>query len=108
MSQLVVERLLGRLMTDGEFRRGFYANPSATCVRESLDVTSRELEALLTLGQSRLQAFAKELDTRIVRAPLGGARYWSGWAGSVASSRERGHAAPQDVRPRMTRRVRRA
>ncbi len=101
MSQRAVERLLGRLMTDGEFRRGFYANPSATCAQESLDVTARELDALLTLGQSRLRAFAKELDARIVRAPLGGARYWSNWAGNVASSREAG------VRPRMARRAKR-
>jgi hypothetical protein len=88
MSQQAVEGTLGRLITDSEFRRGFYADPAATCLRESLDLTTRELEALMALGQTRLQAFAKGIDARIVRAALGGgAHYWSSWAGA---SRERG------------------
>ena len=80
MSQRTVERTLGRLVTDSEFRRGFYADPAETCVRESLDLTTREIEALMALDQSRLRAFAKALDARIVRAAVGGAHYWSGWA----------------------------
>ncbi len=81
MSQRVVEGTLGRLITDSEFRRGFYADPAATCLREALDLTTRELQALVALDQARLQAFAKALDARIVRATVGGSHYWSGWAG---------------------------
>lgn len=80
MSQRAVEGTLGRLITDSEFRRGFYADPAATCVHESLDLTTRELEALMALDQSRLQTFARVLDARIVRASVGGAHYWNGWA----------------------------
>lgn len=87
MSQQAVEGTLGRLITDSEFRRCFYTDPAATCLRESLDLTTRELEALMALGPTRLQEFAKGIDARIVRAALGGAHYWSSWAGA---SRERG------------------
>lgn len=73
MSQRVVEGLLGRLVTDREFRRMFFENPAGTCLRESLDLTGPELEALLALDQGYLVKFAKELDARIVRASLTGA-----------------------------------
>ena len=89
MSQRAVEGILGRLITDSEFRRGFYADPAAMCVREALDLTTRELEALMTLDQSRLRTFASVLDARIVRAAVGGAHYWSGWMNSASHPRER-------------------
>lgn len=88
MSQRTVERTLGRLVTDSEFRQGFYADPAETCRRESLDLTTRELDALMGLDQTRLQAFAKELDARIVRAAVGGAHYWSDWASGGRGLRE--------------------
>ncbi len=100
MSQRAVEGTLGRLITDSEFRRVFFADPAATCVRESLDLTTRELEALLALDQSRLQAFAKVLDARIVRAAIGGSHYWANWAGR---SRERGKLVHGAARPRFAR-----
>ena len=89
MSQRTVEGTLGRLITDSEFRRVFYADPAETCVRESLDLTARELEALMGLDQSQLQAFAKGLDARIVRATVGGTHYWSYWASGARGLRER-------------------
>ena len=103
MSQRAVEGTLGRLITDSEFRRGFYANPAATCLREALDLTTRELEALIALDQSRLHDFAKVLDARIVRAGLGGAHYWSEWASSARGSRERNKLTPGASRPRFAR-----
>lgn len=99
MSQQAVEWTLGRLITDSEFRRGFYADPAATCVRESLDLTTREIEALMAVDQAGLQTFAMGLDARIVRASVGGAHYWSSWAGAA---RERGKPGPGS-RPRLTR-----
>jgi len=103
MSQRAVEGILGRLITDSEFRRGFYADPAATCLRESLDLTARELEALLALDPVRVQAFAKALDTRIVRATVGGTHYWSPWAARTRDIRERGKVAAVESRPRLAR-----
>ncbi len=68
MSQKAVESLLGRLLTDQAFRRRFYAEPAATCRAESLDVTGRELEAVLAVEEAHLIGFAGQLDPRIVRA----------------------------------------
>jgi transposase-like protein len=63
-----VEWLLGRLTTDREFRQRFYSDPTGTCASERVNLTSRELAALLSLEQTAIEEFAKRLDPRIVRA----------------------------------------
>ena len=68
MSQRAVEALLGRLITDLDFRTKFYDQPSATCDKEAFELTTRELEALLLLDEASLEGFAKLVDARIVRA----------------------------------------
>jgi len=68
MSQKAVEGLLGRLITDRGFRRHFYDEPVASCAQESLEVTPRELEALLRLNEMHIEELAKRLDPKIVRA----------------------------------------
>lgn len=70
MSQRAVEGLLGRLITDKAFRHKFYEEPVASCAQESLEVTQRELEALLRLDELHLEQFAKRLDPKIVRATV--------------------------------------
>ena len=70
MSQKAVESLLGRLLTDPEFRRRFYEEPAASCRQEALDVTSREIEAILVVDEVQFEQFAKQLDPRIVRAAV--------------------------------------
>ena len=72
MSQKAVESLVGRLLTDEEFRRRFYQEPAATCLQESVDVTAREIGAVLALEEAEVDAFARRLDLRIVRAAVGG------------------------------------
>jgi hypothetical protein len=67
MSQKVVEGLLGRLLTDEEFRHRFYLQPAGTCRDGSFDLTSRELEALLRLDEAEVSGFAKRLAPRMVR-----------------------------------------
>jgi len=70
MSQKAVESLLGRLLTDQDFRRRFYEEPAVTCQHEAVDVTSRELEAILVVDQIQFEQLAKRLDPRIVRAAI--------------------------------------
>ena len=103
MSQQAVEGTLGRLITDSEFRRAFYADPAATCRRDSLDLTTGELEALMALDRLRLHAFAKGLDARIVRAAVGGAHYWSEWAGDAHGARNQGKLGPAGSKPKLVR-----
>ncbi len=93
MRRHAVEEALGRLITDSDFRRLFYMDPVATCRRESLDLSAHEIEALVALNPSRLQAFARVLDARIVRATVGSAHYWSRWASSASGARERRRVA---------------
>jgi hypothetical protein len=70
MSQKGVEGLLGRLITDGEFRKRFYQEPAASCMKEKLEITTRELEALITLEETAVEQFARRLDPKIVRAAI--------------------------------------
>ena len=74
MSQEHVERLLGRLTTDRDFRQRFYQHPADMCVRESLELTTQELAAVLSLEQARIEEFTSRLDPRIVRASAGADR----------------------------------
>jgi hypothetical protein len=70
MSQRAVENLLGRLLTDAEFRHRFFREPAASCRQETVDVTSREIEAVLVVDGVEFERFAKQLDPRIVRATV--------------------------------------
>jgi hypothetical protein len=70
MAQKAVETLLGRLLTDEDFRRRFFEEPLAVCRQEAFDVTSRELEAILATDEVQFAQFVKQLDPRIVRATL--------------------------------------
>src|SRR5262249_39000574 len=88
-SQRVVESLLGRLITDAEFRREFHADPSGTCRREGTDVTARELEAMLRIGEAPLAEMSKRLDLRIMRAVNNESRLFS----SAIMARPRPQAA---------------
>jgi len=70
MSQRGVETFLGRLLTDSDFRERFYQEPGGDSLAEGIDLTTRELEAVLSLQESRVAAFSKLLDVRIVRAAM--------------------------------------
>ncbi|MFP4438063.1 MAG: Franean1_4349 family RiPP [Chloroflexaceae bacterium] len=63
MSQEAVERVLGRAMTDAEFRRQLIDNARAACV--GYDLTEEELDALEALDAESMKAFAGTLDARI-------------------------------------------
>jgi len=70
MSQKGVEGLLGRMLTDSDFRRRFYQDPAAACIAAAMEVTTRELEAVLTVEEARIAELSKTLDARIVRADV--------------------------------------
>ena len=74
MSQRAVEQLLGRVITDPEFRRRFYEDAAATCDAAGLQLTQRELEAVQATAEMAVRAFSAHLDPRIVRAALGPGR----------------------------------
>lgn len=102
MSQKGVEGLLGRMVTDKDFRQRFYQEPAATCVAEAMEVTTRELEAVQRLDETHVAEFAKHLDTRIVRASVNGGVLHARQAGDVSSMH---HEAAEDrlSRPKQQR-----
>lgn len=102
MSQKGVEGLLGRMATDGDFRRRFYQDPAATCIAQAMEVTTRELEAVLALNEARIAEFSKMLDRRIVRAQVNGASHGGTTAEQVIGDRTDALSQP-DVRARQYR-----
>lgn len=82
MSQRAVESVLGRLITDVDFRARFLARPAEAC-RENGDVlTARETEALLRIDLGALHAIAVTLDPKIVRAAAPGSLRRDGSGGA--------------------------
>lgn len=73
MSQANVERIVGRLATDEDFRRDFHANPERVVqdlADRGVELTRAELDALVTLDPSTFDRFADALDPRLQKASL--------------------------------------
>jgi hypothetical protein len=68
MSQLAVERVLGRLVTDTDFRTEFFGEPANVCRDHGFELTPVELAALLHVDERALHILAAHLDPKIVRA----------------------------------------
>jgi hypothetical protein len=76
MSQKTVERILGKLATDEEFRQRFRGAPGETIDAASPEpecLTAVEREALCAVDPELLERFADALDPRLqrVRIPAG-------------------------------------
>lgn len=73
MSQANVERIVGRLATDEDFRRDFHEDPDRV-VRDLTDrgfeLTRAEVAALATLDPATFDSFAEVLDPRLQKASL--------------------------------------
>jgi len=67
MSQQVVERTLGKLLTDESFRERFLAAPRVAALQAGLRLSDIELAALSGLSRSALRSFSASLDPRICR-----------------------------------------
>jgi len=68
MSQRAVESVLGRLLTDFEFRARFFTDAHGACRSGEFILTERERSALLRLDLPALHDLAVRLDPTIVRA----------------------------------------
>src|ERR1700745_4032894 len=72
VSQHAVERTLGKLATDDEFRARFFANPAVAAWEAGLPLSPVELEALSGLSRAAIARFSQSLDGRIRRLCVGG------------------------------------
>jgi len=75
MSQYNVERVIGRLITDEEFRGRFAENPR-TVLEEitacGVELTGLELQVLASLDPDLTERYAQEIDPRIQKINLRG------------------------------------
>jgi hypothetical protein len=67
VSQAAVERTLGKLVTDNQFRASFFTNPTAATWEAGLALSPSELEALASLSPAAVARFSRSLDARIIR-----------------------------------------
>jgi hypothetical protein len=67
MSQRGVERTLGKLITDDDFREWFFADPAAATIHIGVELTSAEVEALERIPRNLLTDLCQRLDGRICR-----------------------------------------
>jgi hypothetical protein len=70
MSQRAVEQILGKLLTDEEFRRRFFEDPHCACFRSGFELSPVELEAVMRTPRTPLAALSRRLDDRILRLCL--------------------------------------
>ena len=73
MAQRIVETVIGRLITDEEFRFRFMANPERTllALRDTgLDLSRTEIAALVGTNPSIWQRAADVIDPRLQKASL--------------------------------------
>ena len=70
MSQSAVERTLGKLATDEEFRARFFEDPGAATWEAGLRLSPIEVEALSRLSRTAIDRFSRSLDGRIRRLCL--------------------------------------
>jgi delta 1-pyrroline-5-carboxylate dehydrogenase len=70
MSQVAVERTLGKLVTDATFRRRFFRNPAAASFLAGLELSGVEVDALSRLPVEAIEHFSTYLDDRICRCML--------------------------------------
>jgi hypothetical protein len=73
LAQRIVETVIGRLITDEEFRSEFMANPERTllALRDiGLDLSRTEIAALVSTNPSIWQRTADVVDPRLQKASL--------------------------------------
>ena len=66
MSQKAVEQVIGRMVTDAEFRKLVFSDPDKALAK--YDLTADERQAILALKSKDVEHFAGKLDKRISKA----------------------------------------
>jgi hypothetical protein len=75
MSQHNVEKVIGRLVTDEAFRRGFVEDPAAalaSLAERGVELTECERQALRTVDAGLLTRFADTIDPSLQKSDLRG------------------------------------
>ena len=67
MSQCAVEQVLGKLLTNEDFRHEFFEDPQRACFLFGLKLSPVELEAVMQIPRTHLAALSQCLDDRIRR-----------------------------------------
>jgi len=88
-SHSTVEALLGRMLTDAAFRRGFFTEPANACEDNGYQLTVLQLAAVQRLDVRMIERLARRLDQRIVRAVLPAPRTRSARASGLARESRR-------------------
>lgn len=65
MSHEAISIIIGRAVTDAEFRQQLMKDAAETC--KGYDLTAEELEALEDIDEESLVAFAKSLPERLIK-----------------------------------------
>jgi hypothetical protein len=66
MSQQVVEQVIGRAVTDPEFRNLLFSDPDQALA--GYDLTEEERKAILAMESKHVEDFAGKLDARITKS----------------------------------------
>ncbi len=66
MSQKAVEQIIGRMVTDSQFRKLVFSDPDQALAE--YDLTMDERQAILALESKHVEDFAGKLDKRITKA----------------------------------------
>lgn len=66
MSAEAVQQIIGRAITDAEFRQQLIDNARTAC--KDYDLTTEELDALEALDAESMKAFAGTLDSRLSKS----------------------------------------
>jgi hypothetical protein len=66
MSAEAVQQVIGRAITDAQFRQQLIDNARAAC--QGYDLTDEELDALEALDAESMKAFAGTLDSRLSKS----------------------------------------
>ena len=73
MAQRIIEMLIGRLITDEQFRREFLADPETTLLAlcdRGLELSRTEIAALLNTDATLWARIADGIDPRLQKASL--------------------------------------